>query len=217
MDKPKFNFLIDALMFLCLMAMAGLGFLMKYVLPPGRDLRAKYGSNPEISWLGWDRHDWGDIHLYLAFALLTLLVLHIILHWQQILGLFQRWVPDPRRRRRIALIFVLLGLLLIYFPFLITPDIKARGRGVGGQRSQAGGADARAGGSYQFKFRPPSVLIQPEARGFLVGKMAKIPPIPPLIKGGAWRNTLKTSPPLLKGDLGGFPACFSVHSKAANG
>jgi hypothetical protein len=144
MDKPKFNFLIDALMFLCLMAMAGLGFLMKYVLPPGRDLRAKYGSNPEISWLGWDRHDWGDIHLYLAFALLTLLVLHIILHWQQILGLFQRWVPDPRRRHRIALIFVLLGLLLIYFPFLITPDIKARGRGVGGQRSQAGGADARA-------------------------------------------------------------------------
>ena len=132
MDKPKLNFVIDALMFLCLMAMAGLGFLMKYVLPSGRDAWAKYGSNRQFSWLGWDRHDWGDIHLYLAFTLLILLVLHVILHWQQILGLFQRLVPDPRQRYRIALIFLLLSLLLIYFPFLITPDSKARGRGGGG-------------------------------------------------------------------------------------
>ena len=137
MAKPKLNFIIDAAMFLCLMAMAGLGFLMKYTLPSGRDAWARYGSNLQLSWLGWDRHDWGDIHLYLAFTLLSLLVLHIILHWQQILGLFQRLVPDPRRRYRIALVFLLLSLLLLYFPFLITPDSKARGRG--GQRSQVGG------------------------------------------------------------------------------
>ena len=36
MDKGKLNFVIDASMFLCLMAMAGLGFLMYYILPPGR-------------------------------------------------------------------------------------------------------------------------------------------------------------------------------------
>jgi hypothetical protein len=137
-DKPKLNFVIDALMFLCLMAMAGLGFLMKYFLPSGRDAWAQYGSNRQFSWLGWDRHDWGDIHLYLAFILLSLLVLHVILHWRQILGLFQRLVPNPRQRYRIALIFLLLALLLIYFPFLITPDSKARGRG--GPRSQVGGA-----------------------------------------------------------------------------
>ncbi len=138
MDKSKLNFIIDAAMFLCLMAMAGLGFLMKYPLPSGRDAWAKYGSNLQFSWLGWDRHDWGDIHLYLAFTLLSLLVLHVILHWQQILGLFQRLVPNPRRRYRIALIFLFLSLLLLYFPFLITPDSKARGRG--GPRSQVGGA-----------------------------------------------------------------------------
>lgn len=137
MDKPKLNFIIDATMFLCLMAMAGLGFLMKYSLPPGREVQAQYGRNLYLSWLGWDRHDWGDIHLYLAFALLTLLTVHIILHWPQILGLFRRLVPDPRRRYRLALIFLLLSLLLIYFPFLITPDSKARGRG--GYRSQGDG------------------------------------------------------------------------------
>ena len=141
MDKSKLNFVIDALMFLCLMAMAGLGFLMKYVLPSGRDAWAQYGSKLQFSWLGWDRHAWGDIHLYLAFALLGLLVLHIILHWSQILGLFHRLVPDSRRRYRIALIFLLLSLLLIYFPFLITPDREAP-RG-GGRRSQVDGAGER--------------------------------------------------------------------------
>jgi hypothetical protein len=141
MDKPKFNFLINAVMFLCLMAMAGLGFLMKYTLPPGRVVQTEYGRNLALSWLGWDRHDWGDIHLYLAFIFLGLLVIHLILHWKQILGLYQRLVPDPRRRYRIALVFLILSLLLIYFPFLITPDTQPRGRGTGGgrSRSQLGG------------------------------------------------------------------------------
>jgi hypothetical protein len=142
MDKPKLNFVIDALMFLCMMAMAGLGFLMRYVLPSGRDAWAAYGSKLQFSWLGWDRHDWGDLHLYLAFTLLILLALHIILHWRQILGLFHRVVPDPRRRYRIALVFLILSLLLIYFPFLITPDREAP-RG-GGRRSQMDGAGFRA-------------------------------------------------------------------------
>jgi hypothetical protein len=133
MDKPRLNFLIDALMFLCLMAMAGLGFLMKYTLPAGRVARVQYGRPVELTWLGWDRHDWGDIHLYLAFTLLGLLSLHIILHWKQILGLFERFIPNPKRRTRIALAFIILALLLIYFPFLITPDVKERGRGWGRQ------------------------------------------------------------------------------------
>ena len=156
MDKPKFKFIIDAAMFLCLMAMAGLGFLMKYVLPPGREVQAKYGRNLYLSWLGWDRHDWGVIHLYLAFAILTLLVVHIILHWQQILGLFQRVVPNPRRRYRIALIFLFLSLLLIYFPFLISPDSKARGRG--GSRSQVDGPDGTGGGGLSLPAKPVRLL-----------------------------------------------------------
>jgi hypothetical protein len=131
MNKSKLNFIIDAAMFLTIMAMAGLGFLMEYIMPPGRKLIAKYGSNLEISWLGWDRHDWGDIHLYLAFLLLGLLVFHIILHWSQIVGLFHRLIPTPRWRFRIAIIFLLISLLLIYFPFLITPQTQPRGRGMG--------------------------------------------------------------------------------------
>ena len=132
MDKTKLNFVIDALMFLCLMAIAGLGFLMYYILPPGRLIHAVYGGSVNLSWLGWDRHDWGDIHLYLAFTLLALLAIHLILHWKMIVGLFARLLPDPKLRFRVGLAFLIISLLLIYFPFLITPAAGEKGRG-GGQ------------------------------------------------------------------------------------
>ncbi len=137
MDKPRLNFLIDAMMFICIITMAGLGLLMKYTLPPGRVAQAKYGGPVDLTWLGWDRHDWGDIHLYLALTLLGLLTLHIILHWKQILGLFERLIPNPQRRFRIACAFLILAVLLLYFPFLITPEVEKRGRGRGGWRHGA--------------------------------------------------------------------------------
>jgi hypothetical protein len=139
MKKIDLNFIIDSLMFLVLMAMAGLGFLMKYTLPPGREVWVKYGRNVDLTWLGWDRHDWGGIHLYLGFIMLGLLALHLILHWNVIPTLFARLVPQPRFRTKVALVFVILALLLIYFPFLITPEVSERRGGGGGRhRSEMG-------------------------------------------------------------------------------
>jgi hypothetical protein len=129
-DKAKLNFITDALMFLVMMAMAGLGFLMKYVLVPGRERWVKYGRNINLTLFGWERHDWGDLHLDLGLIFLGLLVVHIILHWRQIVGLFQRFVPDERRPL-VLLVFVLLAVFLIYFPFLLSPEIGALGRGMG--------------------------------------------------------------------------------------
>ena len=135
MDKGKLNFLIDALMFLCMAAIAGLGFLMKYVLIPGKETWAVYGKKVELSWLGLDRHAWGAVHLYLAFLLLALLVLHIILHWQMIIGLFHKFITPANLRSKVAIVFVILCAALLFFPFFINPEIddsapgKGRGRG----------------------------------------------------------------------------------------
>jgi len=127
MDKSKLNFIISALMFLCLMAMAGLGFLMKFVLLPGRKAMAEYGRPVELTYLGWDRHDWGDLHSYLAFALLSLLAFHLILHRKKLRGLFERLIPSPRMRTRLAFGFLIICVLLAYFPFLITPRVEDKG------------------------------------------------------------------------------------------
>ena len=82
--KGKLNFIIDALMFLLMVAMTGLGFLMKYILVPGKDRPSKFGRQVDLYFMDLDRHEWGKIHLILGFVLLGLLVLHIVLHWKSI-------------------------------------------------------------------------------------------------------------------------------------
>jgi hypothetical protein len=158
-DKGKLNFLIDALMFLCMAAIAGLGFLMKYVLLPGKEAWALYGKKVELSWLGLDRHAWGAVHLYLAFLLLGLLLLHIILHWQMIIGLFHKFIAPTNLRDEVAIVFVILCAALLLFPFFINPEIddsapgKGRGRGGVEQSEDIGPDYANLTSSKLFSFR----------------------------------------------------------------
>jgi hypothetical protein len=91
MKRNTVNFVIDLLAFLVLLGLGFTGFIMKYVLPPGsggRYGRGFRGGRVEMEqaerirqlWsLG--RHDWGDIHFYLAVAFAVLMIIHIILHW----------------------------------------------------------------------------------------------------------------------------------------
>ena len=133
LDKAKLNFVIDALMFVCMIAIAGLAFLMKFTLIPGKERWAKYGRNVELSLLGMDRHEWGTIHLTIGFVLLGLLTLHVILHWKAIMGLFQKLVGNQNARRIILPTFVLTSLLLLIVPFAVKPDIQEMGKGLSGQ------------------------------------------------------------------------------------
>lgn len=162
MDKTKINFVIDAMMFLCLMALAGLGFLMKYALPPGREAWAKYGRNVQLTWMGWDRHDWGQIHLYIAFILLGLLVIHLYLHWQMILGLYARLVPNPQTRTRLAYALLIITALFLFLPFLISPDVQERGRGRGRYSGQHRQLNAIPGsGDFQAAKQPRVIIAAP--------------------------------------------------------
>ena len=131
MDKPKLRFVVQALMFLGLMALAGIGLLMEFVLIPGRETIAKYGRNVNLTFLGLDRHDWGAVHLYIAIIFLSLLAVHLALHWKKLVGLYEKMIPDPKRRNIIALVFLLVSVILIYFAFLVSPEVKENGRGAG--------------------------------------------------------------------------------------
>lgn len=124
MKRGSLIFVIDALMFLGMTALVGLGLLMKYVLVPGRETWVKYGGRVDLTWLGFDRHDWGAVHLYLAFCFLGLLAAHIVLHWQMIVALYEKWLPQVWARRLVAPAFGLLALLLVYFPALVTPEVR---------------------------------------------------------------------------------------------
>lgn len=129
-ERSKLNFLVDALMFICMAALAGIGLLMKYVLLSGQGIWAEYGEMVDLYFFGLDRHEWGDIHLYIAFILTGLLALHIILHWKMIPGLYRKLIGAQKIRQITALVFLVTCTLLLALPFILDPEVKEHeGRG----------------------------------------------------------------------------------------
>lgn len=80
-------------------AMSGTGLLLAYRLPPGS--RGGHG----LSAMGWNRHEWGDLHLWISFAFLAVIVVHMALHW--------RWFWQIASKRRAWPMLVGIGAGLI--------------------------------------------------------------------------------------------------------
>jgi hypothetical protein len=117
--KGKINFIIDVIMFLLMAVLAGVGLLIKYVLLSGENRWIKYGRNVDLSFWGLDRHEWGTIHLWIAIALVALLVLHIILHWNMIICLYKKIIGNKTGRIICGSALSVITLLFVVFPFLI--------------------------------------------------------------------------------------------------
>jgi len=134
MKKAKLNLVIDALLLLCIAAIAGIGLLIKYVLVPGYRRWQIYGRNVNLSFWGLDRHQWGTIHLVIGCVFLALLVLHIILHWEIIVGCSCNLLPNRLLRLTAALILMCIVIFLFIFPYFVKPDVWEQGQGQGQNR-----------------------------------------------------------------------------------
>ncbi|MDX9768771.1 MAG: DUF4405 domain-containing protein [Tenuifilaceae bacterium] len=120
-DRAKLNLTIDIILFLLLMAMAGMGFLIKYTLLSGEKRNALYGENINLEFLGMDRHEWGTIHLIISLAFVVFMVLHIIFHWKMVVCFFKRLFPKRTPRILFSILISVVGVLLFVFAFIINP------------------------------------------------------------------------------------------------
>jgi hypothetical protein len=125
-DKSKLNLSIDIIMLLFLLPVAGIGFLIKYVLVPGIQRNSIYGNNVDLEFWGLSRHQWGTVHLILSIVFLFLLILHILLHWRFITCVFKKLVPHKTLRIIITGALTLMGFLCIAFPLLVKPEVIQR-------------------------------------------------------------------------------------------
>jgi hypothetical protein len=81
------NFLVDSMVFAALLLLAATGAVMKWVLPPGtggghgRGFRGGRSPAEVKDLFGLARHDWGDIHFILALLLVSVILVHVVLHW----------------------------------------------------------------------------------------------------------------------------------------
>jgi hypothetical protein len=96
-NRLKLNIIIDLAMLLAMALTSISGIIIK-----SKAIRtAIYGS----------RRLWSDIHLWAGVAVIVLLVVHIVLHWQVVDGFFKKHIEN--KIARIALYVVLLVLLLL--------------------------------------------------------------------------------------------------------
>jgi hypothetical protein len=81
LDRTDWKYIVDTLMFLCILGIVAIGLLMGFVIPEG-----PLGAGQSKYFLGLHRHQWGDIHLYLSLAFTALVIVHIVLAWSWIKG-----------------------------------------------------------------------------------------------------------------------------------
>jgi hypothetical protein len=129
-NRTKVNLSIDLLLLIVFAALIGIGLLLKFVLISGQEKWLVYGSNPELTFLGLDRHEWGTVHLITGIVFFVLFILHLAFHWNMIKCMFRKCVPAKGLRAGLATVSLVLFTGLIVFPFFINPVKGPAGRGI---------------------------------------------------------------------------------------
>lgn len=80
-SRTDWKYVVDTLMFLCMVGIVAIGLLMAFIIPEGQ-----VGPGRSKFFLGLHRHQWGDIHLNLSLAFAVLVVIHIVLAWSWVKG-----------------------------------------------------------------------------------------------------------------------------------
>lgn len=97
--KGTILFWIDMGLLTAFLLLASTGAIMHWALPPGSGGRfGGHASRKEL--LDLSRHDWGDIHFYIAAAMITLVIVHLALHWGWIKSSILRHLRFTRHAAR---------------------------------------------------------------------------------------------------------------------
>lgn len=113
MKTPTKNYLVDTIAFICFVLLVSTGVILYYNLPKG-------SGHYNTIWT-LDRHQWGDIHFWIAVIFLVVLAFHVFLHWRWIVSL-TKGKKQPKSGQRIALGLVgFLALIALAIAPIITP------------------------------------------------------------------------------------------------
>jgi hypothetical protein len=108
MRRANLNIVVDVLAFVAFVLLTATGGLVHYILPPG--------SGRFSTLWGMDRHDWGQVHFWIAVFLLVSLGLHLFLHWRWIVSVVKgrpREGSGPRVSLAVVGVLALVGLASI--------------------------------------------------------------------------------------------------------
>ena len=115
--KALIRRVLNLLLYLSFCMMTGTGLLMAFRLIPGN--RGGRG----LTVLGWTRHEWGDLHTWVAYAFITLIVLHMVINWA--------WLTKVAGNGRLWPLLMGLAVGISIIAALLILPVQERGRGRG--------------------------------------------------------------------------------------
>jgi len=88
--QARVNFSLDSVLFVFFFLTMLSGLVAWLVLPSGG---YRGGRNPffNATLFGLSRHNWNDLHLWAGLVMLSIVILHLILHWQWIVCTARRY------------------------------------------------------------------------------------------------------------------------------
>lgn len=151
MKRPALNFTVDLLAFVGFALLAATGLVLNFALPPGSG--GPWGAGPgpgaaqrpvALLW-GLTRHEWGRVHFWTAVALMSVLAVHLFLHWRWI-ACMAKGQPRARSGFRLALgMFGLLALAAFAASLFLSPVRKVPRSQLWQERGAASAPEAGGG------------------------------------------------------------------------
>jgi hypothetical protein len=107
MRRNTVNLILNGLAALLMMGLVCTGIILRFALPPG--------SNKDTSLWDLGRHQWGDVHFWLAAALLLVVLVHVANHWTWVVAVTigRKSKASPRTRWLSGAVFVLVLVGLV--------------------------------------------------------------------------------------------------------
>lgn len=128
MSRTKLNFIVDAVAFVAFLFLTTTGVLIHYILPP------RTGRFAAI-W-GLTRHDWGEVHFWLAVVMLAAMGVHLFLHWRWIKAIVSGRPREGSGARLVLGAVGLAALLALAVAPFFGPIEKLERQGRGRNRAQ---------------------------------------------------------------------------------
>jgi hypothetical protein len=113
MKRAALISLIDVVAFIAFLFLTSSGILLRYLLPPGS------GRWSEV-W-GMTRHQWSELHFWIAVFFFAVLAFHLLQHWRFVLGLFRGHLQECTRLRVALGLVGLVSVVMLGLAPLIAP------------------------------------------------------------------------------------------------
>ncbi|MFO7594677.1 MAG: DUF4405 domain-containing protein [Pseudomonadota bacterium] len=113
MKRSTLISLIDSIAFIAFLFLTTSGILLHYLLPPG-------SGRWSAIW-GMNRHQWGEVHFWIALGFFAVLAFHLLQHWRFVLGLFRGHIKEAMRLRVALGLVGLIAVVLLSIAPLFSP------------------------------------------------------------------------------------------------